>query len=58
MKERAIDVSGHCLALFPQSLASRLQQTFGILLERLKNEMTRLVAIRSFNEIVAKQTVG
>uniref|UniRef100_A0A9J8CJ69 Cullin-associated and neddylation-dissociated 2 (putative) n=1 Tax=Cyprinus carpio carpio TaxID=630221 RepID=A0A9J8CJ69_CYPCA len=53
VKERAIFCMGHILSHFGDQLGADLQPTLQIFLERLKNEITRLVAVKTLSLVAS-----
>lgn len=53
VKERAIASTGILLSTFGSKLAHHLNEVLPVLLDRLKNEMTRQITVQSFCVIVA-----
>jgi hypothetical protein len=53
VKERAIASTGILLSTFGSKLTHHLAEVLPILLERLKNEMTRQITVQSFSVIVS-----
>uniref|UniRef100_A0A671PRT6 Cullin-associated NEDD8-dissociated protein 1-like n=1 Tax=Sinocyclocheilus anshuiensis TaxID=1608454 RepID=A0A671PRT6_9TELE len=53
VKERAIFCMGHILSHFGDQLGADLQPTLQIFLERLKNEITRLVAVKTLTLVAS-----
>ncbi|XP_040015031.1 cullin-associated NEDD8-dissociated protein 2 [Xiphias gladius] len=53
VKERAISCMGHMVCHLGDHLAAELQGVLAIFLERLKNEITRLTAVRTITLIAA-----
>lgn len=53
VKERAIFSMGHILSHFGDQLGADLQPTLQIFLERLKNEITRLVAVKTLTLVAS-----
>ncbi len=53
VKERAIFCMGHILSHFGDQLGGDLQPTLQIFLERLKNEITRLVAVKTLTLVAS-----
>lgn len=47
VKERAISCMGHMVCYLGDHLGSELQGVLSIFLERLKNEITRLTAVKT-----------
>lgn len=53
VKERAISCMGHMVCHLGDHLRTELQGVLSIFLERLKNEITRLTAVRTITLIAA-----
>uniref|UniRef100_A0A8C3G8B5 TATA-binding protein interacting (TIP20) domain-containing protein n=1 Tax=Cyclopterus lumpus TaxID=8103 RepID=A0A8C3G8B5_CYCLU len=56
VKERAISCMGHMVCHLGDHLGAELPGVLSIILERLKNEITRLTAVRTFTLISASPT--
>lgn len=53
VKERAITCMGHMVCHLGDHMGAELQGVLAIFLERLKNEITRLTAVRTFTLVAA-----
>lgn len=53
VKERAISCMGHMVCHLGDLLGTELQGVLGIFLDRLKNEITRLTAVKTLTLISA-----
>uniref|UniRef100_A0A1I7XN03 CTP synthase n=1 Tax=Heterorhabditis bacteriophora TaxID=37862 RepID=A0A1I7XN03_HETBA len=56
VKERAIATGGHFIACFGDVMDERVTACLLLLLERMRNEMTRLSAVRALSEVVLSST--